>query len=103
MIQSSLLTIFYFYISEIDSTQRTLVRTNQVAPIIIKNCKEEYQHVTDFKDPIVYGRIADNMPEHALIQVSVNITQNIPWMKGKVHFYHAGRDDGTDYRSLGKY
>ena len=53
-----------------DSTQRHLVRTNQVAPIIIKNCKEEYQHVTDFKEPLVYGRIAENMPEHALIKVS---------------------------------
>jgi hypothetical protein len=51
-----------------DATRRTLVRTNEVAPIIIRNCKEEYQHVTDFKDPIVYGRIAEHSQEHALIK-----------------------------------
>ena len=46
-----------------------LVRTNQVAPIIIKNCKEEFQQVNDFKEPIVYGRAADGMIEHPLIKV----------------------------------
>ncbi|XP_074649067.1 paladin-like [Tubulanus polymorphus] len=45
-----------------------MVRTNHVAPIIIKNCKEEFQHVVDFKDPIVYGRVADNMPEHPMVR-----------------------------------
>ena len=49
---------------------KNMTRTNEVAPIIIKNCKEEFQRVSDFKEPIVYGRIADNMPEHALIRVS---------------------------------
>ena len=56
---------------ERDGTQRYLVRTNEVAPIIIRNCKEEYQHVVDFKEPVVYGKIAENMPEHALVRVSV--------------------------------
>ena len=50
---------------------KTVVRENKVAPIIIKKCKEEFQHITDFKEPLIYGRIADGMPEHALIQVSV--------------------------------
>ena len=49
---------------------KTVIRENKVAPIIIKNCKEEFQHVTDFKEPLVYGRIADGMPEHALVRVS---------------------------------
>ncbi|CAH1794464.1 unnamed protein product [Owenia fusiformis] len=48
--------------------RRTLTRTNEVAPIIIKVGKEEFQRFTEFKDPIVYGRIADNMPEHPLVK-----------------------------------
>ncbi len=56
--------------SEVDDKKMHLVRTNEVAPIIIKNCKEEFQHVSEFKEPIVYGRIAENMPEHPLIKVS---------------------------------
>ncbi|XP_064624636.1 paladin-like isoform X2 [Lineus longissimus] len=45
-----------------------MLRTNQVAPIIIRNCREEFQHVSDFKDPVVYGCIADGMVQHALIR-----------------------------------
>ena len=55
--------------ADVDDQKAHLVRTNEVAPIIIKNCREEFQHVSEFKEPIVYGRIAENMPEHALIQV----------------------------------
>ncbi|KAI0240998.1 Paladin [Lamellibrachia satsuma] len=51
-----------------DGANSLLVRTNQVAPIIIKNCTEEYQRVNHFNDPIVHSRIAENMPEHELIQ-----------------------------------
>lgn len=48
---------------------RNFVRAcNDVAPIIIKDCKEEFQHVSDFKDPIVYGYIAENMPRHPLVK-----------------------------------
>ncbi|ELT97506.1 hypothetical protein CAPTEDRAFT_103765 [Capitella teleta] len=54
--------------TEVDDQKAHLVRTNEVAPIIIRNCREEFQHVSEFKEPIVYGRIAENMPEHALIQ-----------------------------------
>lgn len=46
-----------------------------MAPIIIRDCREEFQHVTEFKEPIVFGSIADNMPEHPLIKV--NIIQHI--------------------------
>ncbi|WAQ96830.1 PALD-like protein [Mya arenaria] len=28
---------------------------NHVGPVIIKNCMEEYQHVPDFNEPLVYG------------------------------------------------
>lgn len=45
------------------------MRTNEVAPIIIHNCREEFQHVSDFKEPIVFGSIAEGMPEHPLIKV----------------------------------
>ncbi|OWF42203.1 Paladin [Mizuhopecten yessoensis] len=48
--------------------RRNFVRTNEVAPVIIRDCREEFQHVSDFKDPIVFGSIADNMPEHPLIK-----------------------------------
>ena len=48
----------------------TMTRTdNHVAPVIIRNCMEEYQHVSDFTEPFVYDSIADKMPEHLLIQV----------------------------------
>ena len=60
---------FLFCFTDIDSTHRHLVRTNEVAPVIIKNCNEEYQHVTEFTEPIVYGRIAEHLPEHPLIKV----------------------------------
>ncbi|XP_061198164.1 paladin-like [Saccostrea echinata] len=48
---------------------RNFVRAgNDVAPIIIRDCKEEFQHVTDFKDPIIYGSITENMPRHPLVK-----------------------------------
>ncbi|CAC5391408.1 unnamed protein product [Mytilus coruscus] len=53
----------------VNQNNRHLIRTNEVAPIIIHNCREEFQHVSDFKEPIVFGSIADNMPEHALIKM----------------------------------
>jgi len=52
------------------------VRTNEVAPIIIHNCREEFQHVSDFKEPIIFGSIAENMPEHALIKVRRHTTDD---------------------------
>ncbi|CAD5118609.1 DgyrCDS7293 [Dimorphilus gyrociliatus] len=51
-----------------DGKNTTLIRTSQVAPIVIKNCREEFQHVTDFKEPLVFAKIADNLNEHALIK-----------------------------------
>ena len=48
----------------------SIVHTNLVAPIIIKNCQEEFQHVSDLKDPVVYGRYSQHcVTEHPLIQV----------------------------------
>lgn len=49
--------------------KKTVVRTNTVAPIIIRNCKEEYQAVSDFSEPIISGRLADHLPEHAFVKV----------------------------------
>ncbi|KAL4239188.1 Paladin [Mactra antiquata] len=43
---------------------------NLVGPVIIKNCMEEYQHVSDFKEPFVYGRLSERLPQHYLIQGS---------------------------------
>jgi hypothetical protein len=65
-----ILCMVYYLTAGTDDGKAYLWRTNQVAPIIIKNCKEEFQHVTDFKEPIVFGRIADHMPEHELIKVN---------------------------------
>ena len=67
--RSFFMILCYACFTDIDSTHRHLVRTNEVAPVIIKNCNEEYQHVTEFTEPIVYGRIAEHLPEHPLIKV----------------------------------
>ncbi|XP_013397677.1 paladin [Lingula anatina] len=46
-----------------------LIRSaGRVAPIIIRNCQEEFQHFLTFKEPIVYGRIANSLPEHPLVR-----------------------------------
>lgn len=42
---------------------------NHVGPVIIKNCMEEYQQIQDLKEPFVYGRLSDKLPEHLLLQV----------------------------------
>lgn len=42
---------------------------DQVAPIVIKDCREEFQRLSKFKDPIVKGRMADGLPLHPLIKV----------------------------------
>ncbi|XP_041362865.1 paladin-like isoform X2 [Gigantopelta aegis] len=54
--------------TEESTDKRCMVRTNQVAPIIIKNCREEYQTLVEFKEPIVMGCIADHFLEHPLIK-----------------------------------
>ena len=51
----------------------SIVHTNLVAPIIIKNCQEEFQHVSELQEPVIYGRLSDNcVCEHPLIQVHVH-------------------------------
>lgn len=48
----------------------SIVHTNLIAPVIIKNCQEEFQHVSDLQEPVVYGRLSENsVLEHPLIQV----------------------------------
>ncbi|XP_071131537.1 paladin-like isoform X3 [Mytilus edulis] len=74
----------------VNQNNRHLVRTNEVAPIIIHNCREEFQHVSDFKEPIVFGSIADNMPEHALIKGKYFLVKDIPQKTDrKYEFYRA--------------
>jgi len=46
---------------------------NHVGPVIIKNCMEEYQQIQDLKEPFVYGRLSDKLPEHLLLMVSVDV------------------------------
>lgn len=67
-----------------DNKNTTLIRSSQVAPIVIKNCREEFQHVTDFKEPLVYAKIADNLNEHALIKVR----EVKGWIKRNCLFNH---------------
>ena len=55
---------------------------NHVGPVIIKNCMEEYQQIQDLKEPFVYGRLSDKLPEHLLLMVSVDVlivNKNINW------------------------
>lgn len=65
-----------------DNAHATIMRTNQVAPIIIKNCNEEFQHVSDFKDPIVYGSLVEGSPGHPLVQVRTDRADRV--QTGKV-------------------
>jgi hypothetical protein len=71
VVYSQIPGMFYISVSynENDAGKQHMVRTNEVAPIIIRNCREEFQHVSDFKDPVVYGCIADGMVQHPLIRV----------------------------------
>jgi len=58
----------------------SVVHTNLVAPVIIKNCLEEFQHVSDLQEPVVYGRPSENSAiVHPLIQVDRN-THRITYM-----------------------
>lgn len=41
---------------------------NNVGPVIIRNCMEEYQHISDFKEPFVYGRLSERLRKHLLVQ-----------------------------------
>ena len=52
------------------ANKQCMVRTNKVAPVIIKDCREEFQQFLEFNEPIVKGSLADGMPEHPLIKVS---------------------------------
>jgi len=66
----------------------SVVHTNLVAPVIIKNCLEEFQHVSDLQEPVVYGRPSENSGvEHPLIQVHKHT---------RTHAHtHTHRDDNT--------
>ncbi|KAK6187559.1 hypothetical protein SNE40_005557 [Patella caerulea] len=69
------------------SDKGCFVRTNQVAPIVIKNCREEFQHISEFKEPIVMGRVADNALEHALIRGKYFLVKDIVEKNDKLKSY----------------
>lgn len=56
-------------VSTISTKTCLITKTNNVAPVIIRNCKEEFQRVCDLKDPIVYGHVTEGGLEHPLLQV----------------------------------
>ncbi|KAL5018749.1 hypothetical protein ScPMuIL_004471 [Solemya velum] len=64
--------------------------TNQVAPIVIKNCREEFQHISDMKEPIVWGRLGDNMVEHPLIRGKFFLLRDVEGQTLRVQRAHGG-------------
>jgi len=50
---------------------RTVTRGTyeHVGPMVIKNCKEEFQHVPEFTDPLLYGTLSPGGPPHLLVLV----------------------------------
>ncbi|KAK7450206.1 hypothetical protein BaRGS_00039972, partial [Batillaria attramentaria] len=51
-----------------EEDKRCMVRMNKVAPVIIKDCREEFQDTSDLKDNVVLGSMGTNMPEHPLVK-----------------------------------
>ena len=45
------------------------MRDNEVAPIIIKIGKEEYQHYAETNEPVISAAIAPGLEEHPLVLV----------------------------------
>ncbi|XP_012936658.1 paladin [Aplysia californica] len=87
--------------SEMYVSKQCVVRTNKVAPVIIKDCREEFQQIPDFNEPIVKGRFADGMLEHPLIKGKYFIVQDSNDTLDLLHtnkhmsapnFYQAGGD-----------
>ncbi|RUS88534.1 hypothetical protein EGW08_003710 [Elysia chlorotica] len=58
------------------ANKQCVVRTNKVAPVIIKDCREEFQQFLEFNEPIVKGSLADGMPEHPLIKGKYFVVQD---------------------------
>ncbi|CAL1539551.1 unnamed protein product [Lymnaea stagnalis] len=61
---------------EMYAGKQCVVRTNKVAPVIIKDCREEFQQFLELNEPIVNGSLADGMPEHPLIKGKYFIVQD---------------------------
>ncbi|GFN91863.1 paladin [Plakobranchus ocellatus] len=58
------------------ASKQCVVRTNKVAPVIIKDCREEFQQFLEFNEPIVKGCLAEGMPEHPLIKGKYFVVQD---------------------------
>ncbi|XP_059140967.1 paladin-like isoform X2 [Physella acuta] len=56
--------------------KQCVVRTNKVAPVIIKDCREEFQQFLEISEPIVTGSLAEGMPEHPLIKGKYFVVQD---------------------------
>ncbi|GFR60002.1 phosphatase domain containing, paladin 1b [Elysia marginata] len=63
-------------LSNMYNSKQCVVRTNKVAPVIIKDCREEFQQFLEFNDPIVKGSLAEGMPEHPLIKGKYFVVQD---------------------------
>ena len=51
-------------------SKQCVVRTNKVAPVIIKDCREEFQQLSDFAEPVLRGKLGDGVhTDSPLIQV----------------------------------
>ena len=46
-----------------------VLKTNKVAPVVIKSCREEYQRYYAKKDSLVSGKISSEYVPHALLLV----------------------------------
>ena len=42
---------------------------NHLRPVIVKSCMEEYQHMPDLNEPLVYSNVGNKLLKHLLIQV----------------------------------
>ncbi|XP_025089894.1 paladin-like [Pomacea canaliculata] len=71
--------------SDSPEDKRCLVRMNKVAPVIIKDCREEFQHISDLKDTVIRGSAGDNMPEHPLIKGSCFLVSEVSQSVDTLH------------------
>ncbi|KAH9519940.1 hypothetical protein Btru_071315 [Bulinus truncatus] len=69
------------------SSKQCVVRTNKVAPVIIKDCREEFQQFLEISEPIVHGSLAEGMAEHPLIKGKYFIVQDFNDVRDSLQTY----------------
>ncbi|XP_055877580.1 paladin-like isoform X2 [Biomphalaria glabrata] len=67
--------------------KQCVVRTNKVAPVIIKDCREEFQQFLEISEPIIHGSLAEGMLEHPLIKGKYFIVQDFNDVKDTLQTY----------------